>query len=78
MTAASPQKKLIPWESSGKKSYEARIWCPKCGMSKIITRYENAFWEKENMGCNLTAVCDACREPIKYRVTKDGVEINSN
>jgi len=68
MTQASPQKKLIPWEQVSKSALECRIYCGKCGKSKVIEGYSNDFWLAANVGPKV-AQCDSCRAFIQYRVS---------
>lgn len=75
MTQPQPHKKLIPWEQVSKSAIECRIYCGKCGKSKVIEGYSNAFWQDANVGRMMTTQCDACRGFISYRVVRDGVEV---
>lgn len=74
MTIPSAQKKLIPWDRVSKSNLEVRVYCPKCGKSKVIEGYVNSFWQTANIGMKVTQ-CDACRAFIEYRVLRDGVEV---
>lgn len=74
MTLSERVKKLIPWDRVSKSNLEARVYCPKCGKSKVIEGYSNDFWLASNMGSKV-AQCDSCRAFISYRILKEGIEI---
>lgn len=68
--------KLYPWTRLARTALEARVWCPKCGTSKVVTGDDNAFfWTAEMTRPWLLSQCDKCKGFIELRRRPEGVTI---
>ena len=69
-------EKLYPWTKLVRQEIEARIYCPKCGASKMIHGNDNPqFWETENRHPWLMCQCDKCRAFITIKKRPAGVTV---
>lgn len=68
--------KHYPWTELKGTQIESRIYCPKCGQSKVIEGNNNAFWMAANSKV-MVSQCDSpkCRSFITIKPHKGGVEV---
>lgn len=71
---SAPHIKTYPWADLKGDKRECRAYCPKCGQSKMIDGYKNAFWRNANLNPMQTQ-CDRCREFFTIRMHDNGVEV---
>jgi len=67
---------VVKWTDAARKELEVRLPCPKCGASKHIQGYDNAFWIAKNIG-KAEAQCESpkCRAFFTIEISKEGVAV---
>ena len=64
------------WEERGKRELEARVYCPKCGVTKFLTAHDTPYYfEVAARKAFEFTNCDKCGFLFKIKKTKTGVEI---